>query len=280
MKKKVNLITETSHNIQLLERVDENQNRELFVEGVFSTAEVKNANGRRYRKDILEREVAKMMKNISEGVVFGELSHPDSQEIHPERVAIKLESLQWKGNDVWGKAKVIDTPMGNIAKTLIKEGGLGISSRALGTVSNEGYVNDDLSMITYDLVTNASNPGSKFVRGIYEGKTFEVEVDGEEEEEVIEDGILKEDTITEKEAKEEFGNYIISELKNIIKGMKLRESKIGIDTITALKMFFDAGYTSESKIKVAFTELKKLKQPTSGYYMADDVSALIKKLNH
>lgn len=168
MKKK--LITESSYDIKIFE--DEND-KSLKVVGIFSSAEIKNQNKRKYPKDILEREVDKISGKIDSKCLFGELSHPSNPEINPERISHIVESLEWKNNDVYGKAKILNTPSGEIAKTLIREGNLGISSRGLGTVSEGGDVNEDFNLITYDLVLDASNPSSRFVNGIYEGADFE-----------------------------------------------------------------------------------------------------------
>jgi hypothetical protein len=93
-------------------------------------------------------------------------------DINPDKIAILTTDLEWKGNDLYGKSKVLDTPMGKIASTLIKEGKIGVSSRGLGTVDEStGYVNEDYNLITWDLVTDPSNNPS-WVNGIYEGKEF------------------------------------------------------------------------------------------------------------
>ena len=164
------LITENSWDVKIYEDTD----KSLKVVGIFSTAEVENANKRKYKKDLLDREVKKIEERISKKCAWGELSHPQSPEINPDRVSHIIESLEWKGSNLFGKAKIINTPMGKIAKELIKEGSIGISSRGLGTVDESGYVNDDFRLLTYDLVTDASNPGSQFVNGILENKEFEV----------------------------------------------------------------------------------------------------------
>jgi hypothetical protein len=165
------LITEDSWDLKLYEDTND---KSMKIVGIFSTAEVENQNKRKYKKDLLEREISKLQEKIDKKSAFGELSHPSSPEINPERVSHIVESIEWKGSNLFGKAKIIDTPMGNIAKTLIKEGNIGISSRGLGTVSEDGYVNDDYKLITYDLVMDASNPASKYINGIYEGEEFEV----------------------------------------------------------------------------------------------------------
>ena len=163
------LITETSHDIELFE----SKSKQPYIMGIFSTAEVKNNNGRRYKKELLERETNKFIsEKVTTKTGFGELMHPAGPEINLDKVAILIESLEWKGADLYGKAKILNTPMGKIAKELVKEGNLGISSRGLGTVSESGYVNEDFNLITYDLVADASNPNSKFVNGILEGVDF------------------------------------------------------------------------------------------------------------
>ena len=210
--KKVKLITEVSHDIRLVEAEGTN-GKELFVEGIFSTAEVENNNKRKYKKGILEREVANVQKKVSANSLWGELGHPPNPEINLDKIAIKVESLQWKGDNLMGKAKVLDTPQGNIAKTLIKEGSLGISSRGLGTVGDDGYVNDDFNLITWDLVADPSNNPS-WVNGIYEGKQFEV---AGEEPEVEKEEVIIEDEMTEEEAKKKFGDYLSGIVDNISK---------------------------------------------------------------
>ena len=205
MTKFAKLITESSFDIEISESKDKN----LHIVGIFSSADVENANKRKYRKSILERETNSLVEGkVSKKCCFGELSHPVDPEIHLDRVAIMTTQLEWRGNDLYGKAKILDTPMGNIAKTLIKEGRLGISSRGLGTVAEDGYVNEDFRLITYDLVHDASNPSSKFVNGIYEGKEFEVF------------GIKeKEEKITEAQAKTEFKKHIWQIIEQIEKNL-------------------------------------------------------------
>ena len=162
------LITEMSLDVQLTE----SKSQGTHIVGIWSSAELKNNNSRVYRKNILEREIEKVQNKVDEGTLWGELGHPPNPEINPERIAVLTKMLEWRGNDVYGKAKVLDTPLGTIAKTLIKEGKMGISSRGLGTVSEDGYVNEDFNLITWDLVTDPSNNPS-WVNGIYEGKSFD-----------------------------------------------------------------------------------------------------------
>ena len=161
------LITEISHNLELME----SKSKGIHVVGIFSSAEIENNNKRKYSKELLEREVGRVEEKIKGKSLWGELGHPPNPEINPDKIAILTTMLEWRGNDLYGKSKVLDTPMGNIAKTLVREGKMGISSRGLGTVGDDGYVNEDFNLLTYDLVTDPSNHPS-WVDGIYEGRDF------------------------------------------------------------------------------------------------------------
>ena len=161
------LITEISHNLELME----SKSKGIHVVGIFSSAEIENNNNRKYSKELLEREVDRVEEKIKGKSLWGELGHPPNPEINPDKIAILTTMLEWRGNDLYGKSKILDTPMGNIAKTLVKEGRMGISSRGLGTVGDDGYVNEDFNLLTYDLVTDPSNHPS-WVNGIYEGREF------------------------------------------------------------------------------------------------------------
>jgi hypothetical protein len=163
------LITEMSYDFELHE--DKNS-KDMFAVGIFSSAELKNNNKRVYKKNLLEREVKKVQEKVEKKCLWGELGHPPNPEVNPDKIALRTTQLEWRGNDLYGKAKILDTPMGQIAKTLVKEGQMGISSRGLGTVGDDGYVNEDFHLITWDLVTDPSNNPS-WVNGIYEGTTFE-----------------------------------------------------------------------------------------------------------
>ena len=185
--RKGKLITEMSTDVELHE---DKKSDNLYVVGIFSSAEITNKNNRKYPKDVLEREVNRVHEEkIDSQCLWGELGHPPNPEINPDKIAVKVENVEWRGNDLYGKAKILDTPMGNIAKTLVNEGNIGISSRALGTVNDDGYVNDDLKLVTWDLVTDPSN-GPSWVNGIYEGQEF-----------VIPDSQLPEEAV-EKEKKQ------------------------------------------------------------------------------
>jgi hypothetical protein len=198
--KKLNLITETFTQVELWE----SKSKIPYMVGIFASAETKNANGRVYEKSILEREVDKFInEKINTKSSWGELGHPDNSEINLDNVAMIIEDLEWKGNDVYGKAKILDTPKGMILKTLVKEGNIGVSTRGLGTVNESGTVNDDYNLITIDAVSDASNPGSRFINGILEGKTFN----------------YPDNDITLDEARNELFKYQKELINNIIKNM-------------------------------------------------------------
>jgi len=165
------LITESSFNIEINEDKDSNS---LYIQGIFSSAELKNQNGRVYKKSTLEREVGKLTEQMKKRNLFGELNHPEKADINMERAAILVENLSWKDNHLFGKAKVLTKlPMGKIAKALLDEGcQIGISSRGLGTVNEDGYVNeDDYRLITWDLVASPSNSPS-WIKGMYMAEEF------------------------------------------------------------------------------------------------------------
>ncbi len=162
------LITEVSYDFELHE---DKKSKDMFAVGIFSSAELKNNNKRIYNKTILEREVGKVQEKVEKKCLWGELGHPPNPEVNPDKIALRTVKLEWRGNDLYGKAKILDTPMGQIAKTLVKEGQMGISSRGLGTVGDDGYVNEDFHLITWDLVTDPSNNPS-WVNGIFEGTDY------------------------------------------------------------------------------------------------------------
>ncbi len=162
-----------------------------FIEGVFLQAELQNKNGRKYPVKTLEREVAKYEEHhIRKGRALGELGHPDGPSINLDRVSHKIESLKQEGNNFIGRAKILETPMGNIAKNLLNEGvRLGVSSRGMGSLKKEEGCNvvcDDFMLATAaDIVADPSAPDA-FVDGIMEGKEW-----------VWNNGILKESAVAE-----------------------------------------------------------------------------------
>jgi len=169
------LITEHNENIKFLTE-GEKGDKKYIIEGIFMQAEQKNRNGRIYPKPILESAVDRYVKEyVSKGRAVGELNHPEGPAINLDKVSHRITELRWDKNDVYGKALILNTPMGNIAKGLL-EGGcqLGVSSRGMGSVSQtEGVskVNDDFVLATVDIVQDPSAP-SAFVNGIMEGVEY------------------------------------------------------------------------------------------------------------
>ena len=162
-----------------------------FIEGIFLQSEITNKNGRMYPFKTLQRVVAKYDEaQIQKGRALGELGHPDGPSINLDRVSHKIESLREDGNNFVGRAKILDTPMGNIASSLLSEGvRLGVSSRGMGSLkkeNNSNVVQDDFMLATAaDIVADPSAPDA-FVDGIMEGKEW-----------VWDNGILKEAAIAE-----------------------------------------------------------------------------------
>ena len=168
------LISEVYEKVNFLVEEKEGK-KDFFIEGTFMVANRGNKNNRIYKKDILEREVQRYTKeHINENRAFGELGHPQGPTINLERTAILIKSLKSEGDNFIGRAKVMDTPYGNIVKNLMMEGAtLGVSSRGMGSLrmNDKGLneVQDDFYLATAaDVVADPSAPGA-FVRGIMEG---------------------------------------------------------------------------------------------------------------
>lgn len=166
------LITEQSDSIEyLIESTDKVKN--YFIEGIYMQSDKRNRNGRIYPKDVLEKAVDKYTREqIKTGRAVGELNHPDTPSINLDRVSHKILSLEWRGNNVIGKAKILDTPMGKTVKALMDaEVRLGVSSRGMGSIqekSNITYVKDDFILSSVDVVQDPS-AHEAFVDGIMEG---------------------------------------------------------------------------------------------------------------
>jgi hypothetical protein len=166
--------------IESVEFVVEERNgkKSLYIEGVFLQGDIKNRNGRMYPMETLRREVARYNENhVQAGRALGELGHPDGPTVNLDRVSHKIISLRENGSNFIGKAKILNTPMGKIAESLISEGvKLGVSSRGVGSlrVSREGInvVGEDFMLATAaDIVADPSAPDA-FVSGIMEGKEW------------------------------------------------------------------------------------------------------------
>jgi len=167
------LIAEQIVDVEYISEAKENGEKEHFVKGIFLQAEQKNRNGRIYRKPILEKELERYIReNVNNNRAYGELGHPQGPSINLDRVSHMITELKWSGNDVYGKAKITETPMGNIVKGLLKSGAnLGVSSRGMGSlVEKNGImeVQNDFHLATAaDIVADPSAPNA-FVEGIME----------------------------------------------------------------------------------------------------------------
>ena len=171
------LITEEIDQVEVIVE-ERNGKKNLFIEGIFLQGEIQNRNGRMYPMQTLSREVGRYNENfVAKGRALGELGHPDGPTVNLDRVSHKITSLRQEGNNFIGKAQILSTPMGNIAKSLLGEGvKLGVSSRGVGSLNktNEGYsvVGEDFTLATAaDIVSDPSAPDA-FVDGIMEGKDW------------------------------------------------------------------------------------------------------------
>lgn len=180
------LITEVVEDVQVITEAKENGDKTYFIEGIFMQGNQKNRNGRIYPVDVLEREVERYNREyVQKNRAYGELGHPQGPTINLDRVSHMIKELYRDGDNFRGKAKIMDTPMGNIVKNLMNEGAtLGVSSRGMGSLKAKNGVNEvqkDFYLATAgDIVADPSAPDA-FVEGIMEGKEW-----------VWDNGIIKE----------------------------------------------------------------------------------------
>ena len=217
------LIKELNEDLQfIVEENAETGKKSLYIEGVFLQSNLKNRNGRVYPREIMEKEVHRYMKEqVATKRAYGELGHPDGPNINLDRVSHMITSLREDGDNWIGKAKILDTPMGNIASSLIKEGaGLGVSSRGLGSLKEKNGVNevqDDFMLATAaDIVADPSAPDA-YVQGIMENREW-VFVKGvwqEREIEETQEFIRKASSKDLAEAKIRAFNEFLNRLSNI-----------------------------------------------------------------
>ena len=166
------LFTELVENVQYVVE-EKNGKKDLFITGPFMQAEQKNRNGRVYKLDVLEREVERYNNDyVKSNRALGELGHPEGPAINLDRVSHMVTELKRDGSNITGRAKIMETPMGNIARNIIEGGGsLGVSSRGLGSLKDRNgimEVQDDFMLATAaDIVADPSAPGA-FVNGIME----------------------------------------------------------------------------------------------------------------
>ena len=178
------IVEHLEQELSYLTEADKNGKKNVFIEGVFMQADKLNKNKRIYPKEVLQKATEKYIKEqVKTGRAVGELNHPEGPSINLDKVSHRITELKFEGNNVVGKALVLDTPMGNIVKGLV-DGGvkLGVSSRGMGTVENKNgqtLVKDDFVLSTVDIVQDPSAPQA-FVNGIMEGVEW-----------IYENGLLK-----------------------------------------------------------------------------------------
>jgi hypothetical protein len=201
--------------IESVEFIVEQRNgkKSLYIEGVFLQGNIKNRNGRMYPMETLRREVSRYNENhVLAGRALGELGHPDGPTVNLDRVSHKIVSLRESGSNFIGKAKILNTPMGKIASSLIDEGvKLGVSSRGIGSLrtTREGInvVGDDFMLATAaDIVADPSAPDA-FVEGIMEGKEW-----------VWDGGILR----------EKYAQRTYKTINTLVDNKKLDEQKLNL----------------------------------------------------
>jgi len=204
------LITEEIEQVEFIVE-QRNGKKNLYIEGVFLQGNIQNRNGRMYPMETLRKEVARYNEsNITSGRALGELGHPDGPTVNLDRVSHKIVSLKESGSNFIGKAKILSTPMGKIAESLISEGvKLGVSSRGIGSLrpSREGVniVGEDFMLATAaDIVADPSAPAA-FVEGIMEGKDW-----------VWDGGILR----------EKFAEKTYAQINTLVDTKQLEENKL------------------------------------------------------
>ena len=163
----------TDQNLEVLTEAKKDGSKKYSIEGVFMQAESKNRNGRIYPRGVMESAVNKYTEEqVSKGRAVGELNHPEGPTVNLDKVSHKIDSLNWKGNDVVGKATILNTPMGKIVEGLL-DGGvkLGVSTRGMGSLQRDKdamVVKPDFMLNAVDIVQDPSAP-SAFVNGVMEG---------------------------------------------------------------------------------------------------------------
>ena len=171
------LITELNENLEVITEAKEDGTKSHFIEGIFMQGDIKNRNGRTYPSETLEKEMKRYDEEfIKPKRALGELGHPDGPTINGDRVSHLITSMRREGNDFYGKAKILSTPMGEIVKSLLDEGvKIGVSTRGLGSVKQlkDGVmeVQKDFHLATVDIVTDPSAPNA-FVNGIMENREY------------------------------------------------------------------------------------------------------------
>ena len=214
------LITETTEDIKLICEADEESGKkDYYIEGIFMQAEQKNRNGRVYPEKTLMKEVKRYNKEyVTNSRAMGELGHPEGPTVNLERVSHLIKEMKVEGNNIMGRAKILDTPYGQIVKNLIDEGAkLGVSSRGMGSLKkNDKGVNEvqeDFMLAAVDIVADPSAPDA-FVNGVMENKewVWENGVLQPREIETMQKELTKADRRKIDEAKIKMFKYFLSRL--------------------------------------------------------------------
>ncbi len=215
------LICEVVEDIKYITEKTESGKKNLYIEGVFMQGDIVNRNKRCYSTNILEKEVVRYTQALVEkGRAFGELGHPNGPSINLDRVSHIITELRRDGNNFIGKARISDTPMGNIARGIMESGGqLGVSSRGMGSLKENKNgimeVQDDFYLATAaDIVADPSAPDA-FVQGIMEGVEW-----------VWDNGILKAQKL--EEAKKQIDNAVASRELTQEKKLEIFEKMLGV----------------------------------------------------
>lgn len=186
------LICEINEDLQYLSEENDKGEKSHYIKGVFMQGNLKNRNGRMYPMEVLQKEVARYQTEyIDRKRAFGELGHPSGPTINLDRVSHMITELNQDGSNFIGKAKIMDTPMGNIVKNLMNEGAtIGVSSRGMGSLKPNrngiAEVQNDFYLATAaDIVADPSAPDA-FVEGIMENREW-----------IWDNGIIREATIND-----------------------------------------------------------------------------------
>ena len=212
------LIREEIENVEVVTE-EVNGKKKLHIEGVFLQGEIKNRNGRMYPMNVLDKEVSRYNEGfVAKGRALGELGHPDGPVVNLDRVSHKITSLVKEGTNYVGKARILDTPMGKIASSLLDEGvKLGVSSRGIGSLVKQescSVVGDDFILATAaDIVADPSAPDA-FVNGVMEGKEWVWEGGSIREAAAEKARIAIENAVTQRELEEQklsmFNNFLLN----------------------------------------------------------------------
>ena len=171
------LICEVNEDLKIITESNEAGEKQFFLEGILMQGNLKNKNGRMYPTQTLANEVARYNREfVEQNRAYGELGHPQGPTINLERVSHMIKELRQDGDNFIGRAKILDTPYGNIVKNLMKEGAkLGFSSRGMGSLVKRGEImevqNDFYLAPAADIVADPSAPQA-LANGIMEGKEW------------------------------------------------------------------------------------------------------------